>query len=158
MEQQKHSKHLEISGTWLNCLTMHGTVWTCLEQSGNVWNNLDEFGKDVRSQTYVEQASGHVRKCVEKNHELFGQVLECLENVETILKRFEMSGKAWGCLNMSASARTSLGEYGTLMRNLEKCIDNLGRKVREGMGSCGHVKHKRGRFRKGTQSLEIRMV
>ena len=40
---------------------------------------------------------------------------------------------------MFASAQASLGEYGPLMKNLETCMDNLGRKVREGMGSCGCV-------------------
>ena len=84
MEQQTHSKRLEMYGKGVNCLKNHGAVWTCLEQSGNVWNNWDEFGKDVRSQTYVEQASGHARKCVEK-------AMNCLDkswNVWKMLKQF----------------------------------------------------------------------
>ena len=65
LEQHTQCTRLGMSGTGLSCLEMHWTVWTCLEQSGNVWNNLDEFGKEVWSQTYVEQRYGHVT-CVEK--------------------------------------------------------------------------------------------
>ena len=96
-----------------NSPEMSGAAWTSLEktfEARHMWNtHLDMLGN---ASTYLEQ---------------FGKILECLGNIETILKCFEMSGKAWRCLKMPASVQTSLGEYGTLRNNLENCMNNLGK-------------------------------
>jgi hypothetical protein len=52
--------------------------------------------------------------------------LECFKNTETVLECFEMSGKAWRCLNMSVSVQKSKSEYGTLRRRTLKTDEELG--------------------------------